>query len=74
MGQKKSVKKDAIRGHREKKDDKGAVWKELFDYYVFNPSEENVAHIPESVRGALNPITEQTAQQIRGLLLEQFKH
>ena len=74
MGPPLAVLQHAILGLRDLPHDQRAVWKDLFDYYVFNPSEENVAHIPESARGALNPITEQTAQQIRGLLLEKFKH
>jgi hypothetical protein len=39
---------------------------------VFNPAPENFEHIPESARGVLNPINEQTAKQIRKMLRDKL--
>ncbi|MDX1506684.1 MAG: cupin-like domain-containing protein [Woeseiaceae bacterium] len=47
-------------------------WQEVFDYYVFDPAPENFEHIPKAARGVLNPIDEQTAQQIRKLLRDKL--
>jgi hypothetical protein len=47
-------------------------WRELFDFYVFNPDPENFEHIPETARGVLNPIDEQTARQIRKMLRDKL--
>jgi hypothetical protein len=48
--------------------DKG-IWRALFEYYVFENSEEVTAHIPENARGILAPLTPETAGQIRAFLL-----
>jgi hypothetical protein len=47
-------------------------WRELFDFYVFNPDPENFEHIPPVARGVLNPIDEQTARQIRKMLRDKL--
>lgn len=48
-------------------------WREMFDYYVFNPSEGSTAHIPEDKRGLLGPITPKTVQTIRAKLKGYFQ-
>jgi hypothetical protein len=50
------------------------VWKQLFDYYVFNPDPEHVAHIPEQARGVLNKIDDVTAKKIRNMLAQKLGH
>ena len=45
-------------------------WKQLFEYYIFNNSEENTAHIPEKSRGVLGKINSDLARKIKSYLLE----
>ena len=45
-------------------------WKQLFEYYIFNNSEENTAHIPEKSRGVLSRINSDLARKIKSYLLE----
>lgn len=49
-----------------------AQWRELFDFYVFNPEPGNFEHIPEVARGVLNPLDEQTARQLRKMLRDKL--
>lgn len=44
-------------------------WRDLFDYYVFDNSDDVVAHIPEEARSVLAPLTPDTAGRIRAFLL-----
>jgi hypothetical protein len=52
------------RPEREKR-----AWKNVFDYYVFGPSERAGEHLPEQARGALGPIDDAMARRIRAMLL-----
>jgi hypothetical protein len=45
------------------------AWQALFNYYIFNFDEENVAHIPEECRGVLSPMDEMKARKLRAQLL-----
>ncbi|MGC6522043.1 MAG: cupin-like domain-containing protein [Candidatus Micropelagos thuwalensis] len=45
-------------------------WKQLFEYYIFDNSEENTAHIPEKSRGVLSRINSDLARKIKSYLLE----
>lgn len=45
-------------------------WKQLFEYYIFSNSEENMAHIPEKSRGVLSRINSDLARRIKSYLLE----
>ena len=74
MGPPLNVLQHAIMGLRDLPAEQRAVWQQLFDYYVFNPQEQAFEHIPEQVRGVLNPIDEASAKQIRSMLLNKFKH
>jgi hypothetical protein len=49
------------------------VWQDIFNHYVFEPNEENFAHIPKCARGVLNNLTGEAAQQIRSLLINRLK-
>mgnify|MGYP000671905026 FL=1 len=73
MGPPLSVLQHAILGLRDLPDEQRMIWRDLFDYYVFNCSEESMEHIPSRARGALNPMTEETAKQIRSLLMDKFR-
>jgi len=73
MGPPLNVLQHAIMGLRDLPQEQRAVWQQLFDYYVFNPQDQAFEHIPEQVRGVLNPIDEASAQQIRSMLLNKFK-
>nr|WP_294167616.1 cupin-like domain-containing protein [uncultured Sphingomonas sp.] len=44
-------------------------WRDLFNHYVFDSSEEVVAHIPPQARGVLAPLTAESAGRIRAFLL-----
>lgn len=46
-----------------------SVWKEIFDYHIFEASEESVAHIPEHARGIHGPLDENRARALRAELL-----
>lgn len=47
-----------------------AAWKAMFDHYVFLTDGDPAAHIGEDMRGALGPMTEERARQIRRSLIE----
>ncbi len=48
-------------------------WRDLFDYYVFGDSEAAAAHIPESGRGVLAPMTPDSAERLRNFLLRNLQ-
>ena len=52
------------RPEREKR-----AWRNVFDYYVFGPAERAGEHLPEQARGALAPIDDNRARQIRAMLI-----
>ena len=48
--------------------EKRKIWKNIFEYYIFNPDEESFEHINEQAQGALKQLDEQSARKIRALL------
>lgn len=48
-------------------------WQEMFDHYVFNPSDEITAHLPKDKLGILGRITPQTVKVIRAKLKGYFQ-
>ena len=44
------------------------AWREHFDYYVFGDAENTRAHVPESMRGSLDPVDEIASRRIRAQL------
>jgi hypothetical protein len=48
-------------------------WKTLFDYYIFSDQQEKYEHIPEEVRGILEPLSEQSRKGIKKWLKRQLK-
>jgi hypothetical protein len=48
------------------------AWQEIFRHYIFEPSEENEAHLPPHARYALAPLDEDRARALRGTLLKRI--
>lgn len=48
------------------------IWRDIFNHYVFDNSDDVVSHIPEKARGMLDPIDEASARRIRAFLLNQL--
>lgn len=46
-----------------------ARWRDLFEHYVFGDTDAAAAHLPETARGILAPLTNESAGQIRAKLL-----
>lgn len=44
-------------------------WRDLFDHYVFTNGDDVTAHIPQSARGVLAPLTPESAGQLRANIL-----
>ena len=72
LGPPLSVLQHAMMGLRDLPEAQRKQWRDLFDYYVFDPQPSHFEHIPEPARGVLNPIDEQTAQKIRKLLRDKL--
>jgi Cupin-like domain len=69
MGSPQDALTHAIMCIRDLPDEQKPLWRELFDYYVFNNSEEVVAHIPKVEESILGPMTAEQAGKIRAFLL-----
>lgn len=70
MGAPLAVLKHALLGLRDLPPEQRSAWQHIFDYYVFNPREEAVAHIPEQSRGILqSPMNDVVARKLRAELL-----
>jgi hypothetical protein len=54
---------------RDRPEREKQAWKAVFDYYVFGPAERAGEHLPEQARGALGPMDDTMARQIRAMLL-----
>jgi hypothetical protein len=72
MGPPLSVLQHALLGLRDLPAAQRRQWRELFDFYVFNPEPGNFEHIPEAARGVLNPMDEPNARQIRKMLRDKL--
>lgn len=46
------------------------IWREAFRHYVFEADAQTSAHIPETMRGALAPLDEARARELRARLLQ----
>jgi hypothetical protein len=69
LGQAMHVLHHALWSLRDRPEAERRAWKSLFDYYVFGERELPAAHLPEHARGALGPMDEDRARQIRAMLL-----
>jgi len=45
-----------------------ALWKTLFDYYVFSGGEDPLAHLAAGDKGSLGPLTPELTARIRAFL------
>jgi hypothetical protein len=48
------------------------AWQEIFRHYIFEPGEENDAHLPPQARYALAPLDEDRARALRGTLVKRL--
>ncbi|MGA9659036.1 MAG: cupin-like domain-containing protein [Asticcacaulis sp.] len=62
----------ALLSLRDRPENEKAAWRDLFDYYVFGPSETAGAHLPEAARGPLGPMDEANARRLRATLLNRL--
>ena len=46
------------------------IWQDMFNHYVFSPHASHVEHIPEAARGILGEMDDDTARQLRTLLMQ----
>ena len=69
MGSPLNVLKHALLGLRGLRPEQREAWRHILDYYVFNPEEDAMSHIPVRSRGILGPLDENSARQLRAELL-----
>jgi hypothetical protein len=50
------------------------AWAALFDHYVFNASEDDLAHIPAHRRGVLAALTPEAQRRVRDLLIARLRN
>lgn len=48
------------------------AWRVLFDHYIFDADEHTAAHIPPAARGVLAPMNDNSARQLRSMLLNRL--
>jgi len=63
----------AVLALRDLPSDQRAVWRQLFEHYVFRPGDEALAHLPPEQRGLLGPPSPERTQAIRAILARAFK-
>jgi hypothetical protein len=69
LGQPQDALNHALLAIRDLPDEEKALWKKMFEYYVFGDSVAATAHIPEKARGILSPLDAEKAGRIRANLL-----
>lgn len=69
MGTPLNVLKHALLGLRGLRPEQREAWRHILNYYVFDAEDDATAHIPESSRGILGPLDENSARQLRAELL-----
>jgi hypothetical protein len=57
---------------RDRPEREKQAWREVFEHYVFGPSERAGEHLPEAARGVLSPMDEMRARQVRAMLLNKL--
>lgn len=62
----------AIMTVRDLPPEQRAVWEDVFDHYVFAPSEATAGHIPDEARRVLAPLDETRARNLRARLLQRL--
>lgn len=69
LGQPQDALNHAILAIRDLPAEDKAIWRALFDYYVFDNGPEVTDHIPEGGRGILGPLDPAAAGRLRAFLL-----
>ncbi len=69
LGQPQDALNHAMMAIRELPEHEKKVWRDLFDYYVFNNSAEDIGHIPEFAHGILGSMSAENSSKIRTFLL-----
>lgn len=69
LGQPQNALNHAILAIRDLPAEDRAIWRALYEHYVFDSGPDVTAHIPEPARGVLNPLTAVTAGRLRAFLL-----
>lgn len=72
MGTPMHVLRHAMLSLRDRPDYEKAAWRQVFDYYVFGPTERPRAHLPEAAHGELGPIDDIKARRLRAELLNKL--
>jgi hypothetical protein len=52
--------------------DQRAIWRDVFEHYVFDAGEATDGHIPEPARGALAPLDAEAVRRLRARLLKRL--
>ena len=69
LGQPQDALNHAMLAIRDLPAEDKAIWRRLFDHYVFDADDDVTAHIPEKARSVLAPLTAETAGRLRAFLL-----
>jgi len=69
LGQPQDALNHAILSIRDLPAEDKAIWRDLFDHYVFANTSQTTEHIPAGARGVLDPLTVETAGRLRAFLL-----
>lgn len=69
LGQPQDALNHALLAIRDLPEDEKALWKTMFEYYVFGDPQAVAAHIPEAARGILAPLDAEKSDRIRANLL-----
>ena len=73
LGQPQDALNHAMLAIRDLPADQKRHWRDLFDYYVFGDADVAAAHIPESARSVLAPLTPDSAGRLRSFLLRNLQ-
>lgn len=69
LGQPQDALNHALLAIRDLPAEDKAIWRALFDHYVFDPPADLAAHIPADARGVLAPLDATVAGRLRSFLL-----
>lgn len=69
LGQPQDALTHAILAVRDLPEEEKALWRKMFDHYVFGDPAAAAEHIPEGARGILDPLDAEQAGRIRANLL-----
>ncbi len=57
---------------RDRPESEKQAWKQVFEYYVFGPSQRAGEHFPPQARGVLGPIGDDEARYLRAMLINKL--